>query len=113
MVSEPNYPMEWFEEQELSELGLFDIHAGAFETAVMQHFCPEQVDLEKAKALPSTSLTMEGLEQWLQGGETMRQGLPLGYAGNPAGYEAVGKHVEETLVLQAEDIAERICGDKV
>lgn len=37
----------------------------------------------------------------------------MGYAGNPAGYEAVGKHVEEMLVLQAEDIAERICGDGV
>ena len=108
LVSEPAYPMEWFEEQEPAELGRFDIHAGAFETAVIQKLCPEQVDLEQAKALPSTSLTMEGLEKWLQGGETMRQGLPLGYAGNPAGYETVAKHVEEMHALQAEDIAERI-----
>lgn len=108
LVSEPAYPPEWFEEQEPSELGRFDIHGGAFETAVVHHFCPEQVDLEQAKALPSTSLTMEDLEQWLQGGEVMKELLPLGYAGNPAGYEAVGKHVEEMLKLQSEDIAERI-----
>lgn len=113
LVSEPSYPPEWFEEQEPSELGRFDIHAGAFETAVVHHFCPEQVNLDQAKALPSTSLTMEDLEQWLQGGEVMKELLPLGYAGNPAGHAAVSKHVEEMLKLQSEDIAERICGDGV
>ena len=50
---------------------------------------------------------------WQEIENAAKKGLPLGYAGNPAGYEAVGKHVEEMLVLQAEDIAERICGDKV
>ena len=52
---------------------------------------------------------------WQEIENAAKQGsaLPLGYAGNLAGYEAVGKHVEEMLVLQAEDIAERICGDKV
>lgn len=108
LVSKPPYPMEWFEEQEPSEWGLLDIHAGAFETAVINHFCPEQVDLELAKQMKSFSLNREGMKKWLQGGESTKEVVPLGYAGNPAGYEAVGRHVGEMLVLQAEDIAIRI-----
>ena len=110
VVSNPPYPLEWFEEQEPSEAGLMDIHAGAFETAVMNHICPEQVDLEIARELKSSSLDKEGMKKWLQGGESTRQVVPLGYAGNPAGYEAVSKHVAEMLALQVEDIAGRICG---
>ena len=108
LVTNPPYPMEWFAEQEPSEAGLLDIHAGAFETAVMKHFAPALVDLEKAKELKSASLDREGMRNWLQGGEATRKQVPLGYAGNPAGYEAVSKHVEEMLALQVEAIAEGI-----
>ncbi|MBQ7919454.1 MAG: creatininase family protein [Lachnospiraceae bacterium] len=108
LVSNPDYPMEWFEEQEPSEAGLLDIHAGAFETAVLNHFCPEQVNLELAKELKSSSLSKEGMKKWLQGGESTREVVPLGYAGNPAGYQVVSKHVEEMLALQSADIAMRI-----
>ncbi len=108
VVSDPAYPMEWFEEQDSSEQGLLDIHAGAFETAVMNYMCPEQVDLEKAQELKSSSLTRDGLKKWLLGGEATKEVVPLGYAGNPAGYEAVSKHVEEMLKLQVEAIASRI-----
>lgn len=108
LVSMPDYPMEWFEEQEPSEQGLLDIHAGALETAVMNYFCPEQVDLDKASSLQSSSLNREGMRKWLEGGESTKEVVPLGYAGNPAGYKAVSKHVEEMLHLQTEDIASRI-----
>lgn len=108
LVSEPAYPPEWFEEGDPSEQGLYDIHAGAFETAVMNHFCPGQVDLHKAKQLKSSSLDRDGMRKWRQGGETTREVVPLGYAGNPAGYEAVSRHVEEMLKLQSADIANRI-----
>ncbi|MBE5878252.1 MAG: creatininase family protein [Lachnospiraceae bacterium] len=110
LVSAPSYPEEWFEEQEPSEQDLFDIHGGAFETAVMNYMCPEQVDLECVKNLESSSLNQEGMKKWLQGGEATKEVVPLGYAGNPAGYEMVSRHVEEMLKLQAEDIAERIRG---
>lgn len=63
LVSNPNYPLEWFEEFEPSERGLLDIHGGAFETAVLNHICPEQVDLELASKLQSSSLTREGLQK--------------------------------------------------
>lgn len=110
LVSEPDYPMEWFVEEEPSEAGLLDIHAGAYETAVMNYFCPEQVDLETAKTLKSSSLDKEGMKKWLQGGESTKEVVPLGYAGNPAGYEAVSKHVVEMIDLQVTDIAGRILG---
>lgn len=110
LVSEPDYPMEWFVEEEPSEAGLLDIHAGAYETAVMNYFCPEQVDLEMAKTLKSSSLDKEGMKKWLQGGESTKEVVPLGYAGNPAGYEVVSKHVAEMIDLQVTDIAGRILG---
>ena len=108
LVSKPDYPMEWFEEQEPSERGRLDIHAGAFETAVLNYLCPQQVDLKKACELQSSSLDREGMKKWLKGGDSTREVVPLGYAGNPAGYETVAKHVEEMLNLQVEDIASRI-----
>lgn len=108
MVSDPAYPMEWFEEQDPSEQGFLDIHAGAFETAVINHICPELVDLSMAMKLKSSSLNREGMKKWLAGGEQTKEVVPLGYAGNPAGYGMVAKHVEEMLDLQATDIAERI-----
>lgn len=108
LVSNPPYPFEWFEEEPVEERELYDIHAGAFETALMNHICPEYVDLNKAKEMKSSSLSADGLNKWLAGGESTKEVVPLGYAGNPAGYEAVFKHVKEMLDLQAADIAERI-----
>lgn len=87
---------------------LFDIHGGAFETAVMNYFYPEFVDLQLARTLELSSLTMSGLQKWLEGGETTKAIVPLGYAGNPAGCDAVGKHVKDMIALQVSDIARRI-----
>lgn len=108
LVVNPDYPCEWFEEMDPSEAGLLDIHAGAFETAVLNYFCSPLVDLEAAGKLTSSSLNEEGLQKWLQGGETAKRAVPLGYAGNPAGHGAVGLHVEEMIDLQTEDIAKQI-----
>lgn len=108
LFSDPAYPTEWFEEQVPSEQGLLDIHAGAFETAVINHICPEQVDLDKAMRLKLSSLNREGMKKWLAGGKQTKEVVPLGYAGNPAGYGMVAKHVEEMLDLQATEIAGRI-----
>ena len=110
LVSEPPYPYEWFMEEIPSERGLLDIHGGTFETAVLNYFYPEYVDLELAKKLDSSSLTKEGLQKWLAGGEATKEVVPLGYAGNPSGYDMVGKHVEEMIALQVTDIARRIQG---
>lgn len=108
LVVNPQYPMEWFTEEESSELGLLDIHAGAFETAVIKYFCPNLVDLEIAKKLKSTSLDEENLQKWLLGGEVTKNSIPLGYAGNPSGFKAVSNHVEEMINLQVEDIVKQM-----
>ena len=110
LLSQPPYPLEWFEDEEDIEKGLLDIHGGAYETAVMNYFYPEFVDLELAKTLESSSLTMLDLQKWLMGGEATKALVPLGYAGNPAGHTAVTKHVKEMIALQVSDIAERIAG---
>ena len=107
LVSEPPYPYEWFTEELPSERGLFDIHGGAFETAVMNYLHPEYVNLGLAQKLDSYSLTYEGLA----GGESTKDVVPLGYAGNPSGYHLVAKHTEEMIVLQVKDIARRIQGN--
>ncbi len=108
LISSPPYPFEWFEEEGGTEKGLFDIHGGAFETAVMNYFYPEFVDLQLARTLESSSLTMSVLQKWLEGGDTTKAIVLLGYAGNPAGYEVVGKYVKEMIALQVSDIARRI-----
>lgn len=108
LVYEPEYPLEWFEEIDPAEQGLLDIHAGAFETAVMNYFCPKQVDTDMAVSLKSSSLDNEGMKKWLQGGDFTKEIVPLGYAGNPAGYQAVECHIKEMVELQVEDIAKRI-----
>ena len=53
------------------------------------------------------------MKKWLQGGEAAKEVVPLGYAGNPAGYEAVSKHVEEMLDLQVADIVSKMLKDTV
>lgn len=111
VVFSPDYPAEWFDGQEESEKGLLDIHAGAFETAVIDYICPNQVDLDVAQMCISASLDYDRLGKWLQGGKAAVEAVPLGYAGNPAGYRAVSAYVAEMLDLQAETIAQMIICD--
>lgn len=85
----PEYPEEFYEGMVNSEIGLFDIHAGGYETAVINHYFKELVNEKVAQKLKSTSLTDKELEQWGIGGETTRTLVPLGYAGNPAGYKNI------------------------
>lgn len=68
---------------------MFDIHAGGYETAVMKHYFSELVNKEVVQSLKSTSLTIKELEEWGKGGDTTRKLVPLGYAGNPAGYKNI------------------------
>ncbi|MCB6607151.1 creatininase family protein [[Clostridium] symbiosum] len=108
LVVNPDYPMEWFTETEPTESGLLDIHAGVFETAVLNYFYPQLVDLETAEMLKSTSLDQAKLQKWLQGGEETKNTVPLGYTGNPAGYKDISHHVEDMICLQVDDIAKKI-----
>ncbi len=75
----------------------WDIHAGSSETAVMLNYFPQQVNVEMAKTLQSTRTTFEDLKVLRRGGDEARKMIPLGYIGDPAGFniEAGKKEVEE------------------
>lgn len=90
LINGADYPKELFELFETDDKSdLYDIHAGAFETSVMEYFYPDLVDKELAMKLPSYSLSETGIRQWSMGGEKVRDIVPLGYAGNPS--EFIGK----------------------
>lgn len=107
-VYAPQYKMEWFEGGDVSEEGLLDIHAGAFETGMLHYMYPELVDIDRAKSLDSYSLTYEKLDKWLEGNESTLSVVPLGYAGNPKGYEAVSKIAKELIEVQVKAICENM-----
>jgi creatinine amidohydrolase len=64
-----------------------DLHAGSGETAVMLNYFPQQVNLEMAKILEPTNITFEDLKALRKGGDAAREMIPLGYFGNPAGFD--------------------------
>lgn len=83
LVDGAEYPDSLFPEED----GLLDIHAGAYETAAMKYFYNEIVEKEAVKDLKDYSLSYKTIGTWLQGGETARNLVPSGYAGNPSEYE--------------------------
>ena len=107
-VISPQYQPEWFEGGDPSEQGLLDIHAGAYETGMLSYMYPDLVDLDKAKRLDSYSLPLENLDQWLAGGDSTVNVVPLGYAGNPKGYPAVSIIAKELIEVQVKAICENI-----
>lgn len=109
LVDRAEFPPECFAGSE-GEPGLYDIHAGAFETAVMNTFYPGSVGKNLVQDLPSYSLTEEGLSQWMAGGEASKQVVPLGYAGNPAGYENY-THLETLFAILTGYYAQEIIKD--
>lgn len=94
MPDHAEYPPELFAVDDISENDLLDIHAGALETASMEFFYPDAVCKEMADHLKSYSLTESNLQVWLSGGESVKSVIPLGYAGNPAGYKKKSLMVE-------------------
>lgn len=107
-VFAPQYKMEWFEGGDISEQGLLDIHAGAYETGLLYYMYPELVNVNLAKTLDSYSLTYEMLDKWMEGGNSTAEVVPLGYAGNPKGYEAVNRIAKELLEVQVNAICENL-----
>ncbi len=74
----------------------------------MNYFYPEAVQTELAAQLKSSSLSDQELSNWLSGGEIVRDTVPLGYAGNPAGYEKLSFGIETVFRILSEYYAKRI-----
>lgn len=84
----------------------FDIHAGAFETALMQKIMPELVRDDKIDGLPPTLLKGEQKKLWNKG-EAENKGLvPLGYVGDPAGSRHIQADMASVYLEYAKGLAE-------
>ena len=83
-----------------------EIHAESLETGIMSRYIPEHVDVEMAKTLQSTDLTLEDLMIWRKGWSDARKVTPLGYFGDPARFDK--RSAEETVENNAREIARLI-----
>ena len=101
LADEAQYPPELFGESE----GL-DIHAGAYETAALYGLYPEMKKC--TEGLKDYSLNRETLRSWMSGGEMARMVVPLGYAGNPAGYNKIKNSVEKIFEILSQFIAGKV-----
>jgi len=63
-----------------------NIHAAAIETGIMVNYFPDQVNVELARTLKPTGLTIDDIMVWMRGGSNARQMTPLGYFGDPASF---------------------------
>jgi creatinine amidohydrolase len=84
-----------------------DIHAGADETGIIAAFFPEQVDTDLARALEPTRITYSEVADWLT---DARRVTPLGYLGDPAGFNAeeAREYIEADCILIADAIEKQI-----
>jgi creatinine amidohydrolase len=78
-----------------------DVHAGDIETATLQHFYPELVDVPTARTLPPLALGNDKIMAWLLGGHTQELSAQ-GYLGAPADFEGV------EVLKNIDDIAGRV-----
>ncbi len=81
-----------------------DVHAGWLETGIVAAYLPGLVDVELARTLEPTRLSWEDAGRWIR---DMKSVTPLGYAGDPAAFdaEAARQYVEELTTNMAEAIA--------
>jgi creatinine amidohydrolase len=84
-----------------------EIHAESTETGIMLHYFPDQVDVAMTKKLKSTDLTFGDLMVWRQGWSDARKVTPLGYFGDPAGFnEEAAKTLIENHAVGTADLIE-------
>jgi len=86
-----------------------DIHAGADETGIVAAYFPNQVDTDLARTLEPTQITYQQIAQWLT---NARRVTPLGYLGDPAGFdaEAAREYLEADCKMIADSIEEQMMG---
>ena len=84
----------------------FDIHAGAFETALMQEIMPELVRNEKIEGLQPTLLEGEQRRLWNEGEPEHKHLVPKAYVGDPAGSRYVKSDMATVYREYAEGLAQ-------
>ena len=94
-------------EFDMAAMKYMDLHAGAYETGLVAAYFPDQVDEKVAKEQVATKVTMQELGDWVK---DMRRVTPLGYLGDPAGFDAkqARKDFEEECRGLADAITEML-----
>lgn len=82
----------------------FDIHAGAFETAVMRECFPELVKEDQIEGLEPTLLHGEQVKRWNDGEKEDKYLISNGYVGDPQSSKYVRSHLHDINEKIALDI---------
>jgi len=90
--------------------GYCDVHAGRWETSMMQCICPTLVREDERARLEPTRYGMEDLAVWRLGNEHARRKTPLGYFGDPAAATAQegDRSMRQLVRLACDAIQKRI-----
>ena len=73
----------------------FDIHASAFETALMLDICPDMVRKEKIEGLKPTMLKGDERSKWNEGKIENIDLVPRAYVGDPVGYKYIRANMDK------------------
>ena len=90
----------------------FDIHAAAFETALMLDICPEMVRKEKIDGLKPTMLKGDERAKWNEGNAENIALVPRAYVGDPAGYKYIRANMDKVYEAFAESLYRYFYGRK-
>lgn len=96
---------EMFEIQQMPA-DSFDVHAGAFETAVMMEILPDMVKTERIAGLKPTMLHDEQIEKWCNGEKEDKDLIAGGYCGDPASSLYIKSHMKLANYQMAKDVVE-------
>ena len=82
----------------------FDIHASAFETALMMDICPQMVREDKIKDLKPTMLVGEQCFKWNEGNVEDISLVPKAYVGDPASYRYIKANMDKVYQAYADSL---------
>ena len=89
-----------------------DIHASAFETALMQDICPDMVRTEKIDGLKPTMLKGDERSKWNQGEIENLSLVPRAYVGDPAGYKYIHADMDKVYEAYAKSLFDTLYGER-
>ncbi|MGN0316159.1 MAG: creatininase family protein [Fusicatenibacter sp.] len=84
----------------------FDIHAAAFETALMTDICPDMIRTEKIEELSPTFLTGDEQWKWNEGNAVDIALIPRAYVGDPQGCKFIHAHMDRVYEAYAKSLME-------
>ncbi len=82
----------------------FDIHASAFETALMMDICPDMVHTDRIAGLRPTMLKGDERAKWNEGSIENIALVPKAYVGDPAGYRYIRADMDKVYEAFAKSL---------